>query len=61
MKCPECEATWEKNSEQAVSVELFGVCLACNRFDVTQEELEKILRVQESRKNAEEIQDGRID
>jgi len=27
--CPECKTNWKKDCEQAIRVELFGICIAC--------------------------------
>lgn len=29
VRCPECGTDWKKDCEQAIRVELFGICIAC--------------------------------
>lgn len=38
MKCPSCKREWEDGCEQAICVEMFGTCLYCRRYILTEAE-----------------------
>lgn len=48
VKCPQCEREWTADSEQAISVELFGNCITCrfveNEHPANQDELAQVTR-----------------
>ena len=43
MKCPTCEKDWQRNSEQAIAVELQGSCIACRIHTLKNSDLKEIL------------------
>jgi len=48
IKCPKCKSDWPKDCEQAVSVELYGSCVWCNRFN-SKVDFKEIQRIQKDR------------
>lgn len=46
MKCPKCNTLWAYGSEQACCVELFGECMTCRRFRLTQKDIDAVLAKQ---------------
>lgn len=42
INCPECGRVWERETEQAISIELFGFCIACGHIGMTQGMLDRI-------------------
>lgn len=35
MKCPKCDREWDKETEQAICIDVFGTCIVCRYRDHT--------------------------
>ena len=42
--CPKCGLNWQDPCEQTVSIELFGECISCRRYLITEAEIEQIVK-----------------
>lgn len=42
MNCPKCGSEWPVPCEQTACIELFGECISCRRFKLTDEEVDQI-------------------
>ena len=41
-KCPKCDLQWEPPCDQTACIELFGECISCRRFKLTEDEIKQI-------------------
>lgn len=41
-ECPKCKLTWPQPCEQTVSIKLFGECVSCRRYILTEDEVKQI-------------------
>ena len=41
-ECPKCKRTWPQPCEQTASIKLFGECISCRRFVLTEDEVKQI-------------------
>lgn len=42
MKCQKCNLEWQEPCEQTACIELFGECISCRRFVLTEDEVKQI-------------------
>jgi hypothetical protein len=41
-KCPKCDLQWDPPCDQTACIELFGECISCRRFELTEDEIKQI-------------------
>lgn len=41
-ECPKCKLQWQEPCEQTACIELFGECISCRRFVLTEDEVKQI-------------------
>jgi hypothetical protein len=57
-KCPKCDLQWESPCDQTACIELFGECISCRRFELTEDEIKQIqssVALERKAENAKEL------
>ena len=57
-KCPKCNLQWSPPCDQTACIELFGECISCRRFKLTEDEIKQIqasVALERKAENAREL------